>query len=218
MALADRPSMIKWQSGLSPDILQGIGMLAVVSGKIEQLLHLIYWRHAGLTDKTGPIVTSDLSPNRLTEAITKLVKLDPAKAHIAADLGTLFTEFRLVNKQRNQYIHWIWSIQGRTPETEPEPPYKVLRPLYKQSGDESAEFDAEQVTQLCNDCAWLEARLSAHAMDESALRARRTEIDQMGAITSPVGLRLSDLFLPAPWLDKPLPPSPTHEQNPAIQK
>lgn len=41
MTLPDRPlAIIRWEIGLAPAVLQGIGKLAVVSAKIEQLLHL----------------------------------------------------------------------------------------------------------------------------------------------------------------------------------
>jgi hypothetical protein len=223
MSLPDRPiGIVRWNIGLSPELLQAIGKVAVVSANVEQLLHLIYWMHCGLTDKTGPIATGDENPSRLTEDIVKLTKLDALKENILADLQTLFVEYRALVKRRNQCIHWIWSIQGQTPELEKTPPYKVIRPIYKIGGETEAEFDVKSIEQLYDDYAWLEVRLTSHAMPEAQLRKRRSEIDSMGVMHKGDGagatpIRFSDMFVPAPWLDKP-PPKPKHEQNSASQK
>jgi hypothetical protein len=219
MSLPDRTIGIgRWNTGLSPEILQAIGKLAVVSANVEQLLHVIYWMHAGLTGETGPIATSDLGPKSLTESIVKLVKLDPAKANILSDLQLLFVEFRAVVKRRNQCIHWIWSIQGQTPEMEKAPPHKLIRPMYKQGGEPEVEFDVTAIEQLYDDYAWLEVRLTSHATHPDVLRSKRAEWDATGVIkiTGSDGERVqrfSDMFLPAPWLDKPLPPIPTPVQR-----
>jgi hypothetical protein len=67
MTLADRPPFIvRWETGLPPEILQGIGKLSVISSQIEQLLHQIYWKYAGLKPELGPIVTDNLNPKRLS--------------------------------------------------------------------------------------------------------------------------------------------------------
>jgi hypothetical protein len=98
VTLLDRPPFIvRWNTGLKPEMLQALGNLAVVSAQAEELLHKIYWRHAGLNVQSGPIVTDNLNPKRLEEDITKFVGLDKTKKNILDDLTILFAEFRAVN-------------------------------------------------------------------------------------------------------------------------
>jgi hypothetical protein len=56
VALSDRPldGILEWRSGFDPELLQAIGNLAIVTSEIEELLHKIYWKYAGLTERSGP--------------------------------------------------------------------------------------------------------------------------------------------------------------------
>jgi hypothetical protein len=96
MTLPDYPSStVSWDTGLKPEMLQALGNLAVVSSQAEELLHQVYWHHAGLNAKSGPIVTDNLNPKRLHEDIIKLASIDASKANIVADL-------RIVLAARNE--------------------------------------------------------------------------------------------------------------------
>jgi len=216
MALADRPPfLVGWRTGLPDELLKALGHLAVVSAQIEDSLHRIYWKHAALTTQSGPIVTDNLNPKRLAEDILKFVALDESKARVLADLKVLIGEFEVLNTKRNQCTHWMWSIVGQEiPQSKdasytapPPPPYKVLRPIYRQRGERSVDFRVEDVEELVNNCSWLLQRLRPHGMEESDLRHVRAETDKTGEITSPA-MTFSDLFYPAPWLDKPPNPAP----------
>jgi hypothetical protein len=219
MALDDYPTqLLGWGTGFLPDMLQAIGQLAVVTAEIEQTLHQIYWRHAGLNQDSGPIVTDNLNPKRLSEDILKFARLDPAKANIVADLELLLSEFGALNTTRNQCLHWIWvKVVTEKPQGAPAfgilnytppPTYQVKRPVYKTKGIGSKPYSPEDIQALCNRCSWVARRLHGHAIDESELRRRRQEADGFGTVISPNGTpvrSLAELFWPAPWLDKPLP-------------
>ena len=219
MTLPDRPAgVVKWEIGLPPDLLQAIGHVAVLSAHIEEMLHKIYWVHAGLTDQSGPVVTDNLNPKRLSEDILKFANMDPAKANIAADLKTLLAEFESLNTKRNHCLHWIWSIASpklseeiKFGSTAPsaQPPFELKKPAYKQAASATETFQVKDVQKLYDDCAWLMVRLRAHTIPEFELRAGRQRADMLGA-TSEVSF--ADLFWPAPWLDRPLPP-----ETPAIK-
>lgn len=228
MTLADRPPFIShWATGIKPEVLQSLGHLAIVSAQIEEEMHKIYWRHAGLDECSGPIVTDILNPKRLAEDIIKLVRLDPRKQRVLADLEVLFKEFEDLNERRNQCLHWIWSVAGQEvskggpmiSETQPAPPlaYKLMKPKYRQKGKPHIEYDAKALVQLCDDCSWLLRRLTAHALPEDDLLRNRAELDNTGAIGNYLGRHwpFSDVFFPAPWLDKPASPesTPSHPQG-----
>lgn len=228
VALLDYPPLtINWESGLKPRMLQALGNLAVVSAQAEELLHQIYWHHAGLNEQTGPIVTDNLNPKRLAEDILKLVALDKSKANIHADLKILLSEFETLNTKRNHCLHWIWEGAqevGPLPASMLAPvrpvPYALKRPVYRQSGILSQEFSEEDVSSCCRQFAWLTYRLRSHTFSDEQLREKRREMAAMGEIKSKteVVLNLADLFWPAPWLDKPLPPDSTPHNPPETQK
>jgi len=153
------------------------------------LLHQIYWKYAGLKPELGPIVTDNLNPKRLSEDILKFVSNNPTKINQLQDLKLLLTEFANINTKRNQCIHWIWSIVGRNSDiklsTEPPQsptPYRVSRPIYKQSGVDFVEFRPDELDVLCNDCSWLRARLASHAISETDLRENRRHVGVQGSI------------------------------------
>ena len=217
--LSDRPaSVMRWNTDIEPNLLAFLGELAIISAHMEEMLHQLYWKHAGLDDKSGPIVTDNLNPKRLSEDIKKLVALDPAKAHILEDLKILFKEFEDINTKRNHCLHWIWSAIEKT-ETpkgslgEPDvkyAPYRVSRPAYKQAGIASQEFGVNDIEEICQNCNWLNRRLYSHTLSEGTLRNLRGSMETRA--------HLADIFWPAPWLDRPLPPSSMPSDLPEVSK
>jgi hypothetical protein len=216
MTLPDYPqAVLSWNVGLDPELLQALGKLAVVTAQIEEVLHQIYWKHAGLDEVTGPIVTDNLNPKRLAEDIIKLVGLDPTKANVLADLKILLAEFEHINTKRNQCLHWIWDLQDADETITlvgqakiKASPYSLKPPAYKQKGQPTVQIEPEGIQNLWNACIWLMTRLSSHALDEDELRQRRAQADRTGRFAFNESMTLADLFCPAPWLDKPLPLGP----------
>ncbi len=214
--LKDRPvNGIRWNCEIEPEMLTAIGELAVASAHMEELLHQIYWKHAGLDERSGPIVTEILNPKRLAEDIKKLVALDPAKTHILDDLKLLFKEFEDINTKRN-CLHWIWSViedaDNSTIVEAAASSYKVSRPRYKQSGIESQHFDVEGVREIALNCNWLNRRFYSHSLSEDALQNFRDLVK---------GHRLEylvDIVWPAPWLDKSPSPNSTPKDHPGTSK
>ena len=208
-------------------MLQALGKLAVISAQSEEILHELYWKYANLNDKSGPVVTDNLNPKRLSEDILKFAALDKSKAHILADLTILFSEFQTLNTKRNHCLHWIWEAKfgdkpGILNMPENPEPYQVKRPIYRQSGILAQEFTAKDITEICNDFGWLLRRLESHKFTESTLRAMRISMDGFGGIIEADGsIRpsgLADLFYPAPWLDKQPQPDSTPSDRLDAQK
>jgi hypothetical protein len=219
---------MQWGVDLQPELLKAIGHVAVVTSEIEELLHQIYWKHAGLNSESGPIVTDNLNPKRLSEDILKFVGLNPTKANILADLKILFDEFTIINTKRNHCLHWIWEkVEDEREPTglaavdlfaKPIMSYRVKRPIYRQSGIKIQSFSIEDVQKLCDESTWLARRFSSHALDEEILRNKRKEIDSFGTFSGPEHRSFADIFLPAPWLDKPLSQESTRAPLPDTQK
>jgi hypothetical protein len=87
VTLPDRPKdVIRWKAHLSPEWLQEFGRIAMFSAWVEETLHEIHWRYANLFVDAGVIITGDLSPNRLTEDIIKLIKLNPRQWRRLSDM------------------------------------------------------------------------------------------------------------------------------------
>jgi hypothetical protein len=220
VALSDYPPLpVKWETGLTGEMLSALGNLAVISAQAEELLHQIYWHHAGLNEQSGPIVTDNLNPKRLEEDIVKFVSLDKAKTNILADLKILFLEFETLNTKRNHCLHWIWQAsekEGTTGVTlgSTEPiSYHLNRPIYRQKGESSRAFTVEDVRAYCKEFSWLQYRLRSHTFGDEQLRQKRRELDGKPPLD---GMAIADLFWPAPWLDKPLPPEtmpPNHHEK-----
>jgi hypothetical protein len=217
VSLSDRPPYVtQWGTALQPELLQALGHLAVVTSEVEELLHKIYWKHAGLSEESGPIATDNLNPKRLSEDILKFVGLDKRKANILADLKVLLDEFTTINTKRNRCLHWIWEkVEDHREPTgmaaidlfaQPSVSYQVKRPIYRQSGIKTEPFSIQDIKTLCDEGTWLARRLHGHAIDEESLRNKRAEIDSYGTIIGPHSRSFADIFWPAPWLDKPLPP------------
>ncbi|TMJ62193.1 MAG: hypothetical protein E6G81_02680 [Alphaproteobacteria bacterium] len=215
MTLSDRPPFILyWEIGLPGELLQAIGKLAVISAHIEEYIHQIYWRHAGLSTKNGPIVTEFISTKRLMEDTLKFLANNPNRAHILEDLEILFREAENINTKRNQCVHWIWMILAtEKPDTvtinQPQSGpvnYRASRPVYKgRKGALHTDLKPADIEAIYNDAQWLKTRLAAHTISEKTLRRRRAALDREG-VTG--GRSFADLFLPAPWLDKPPQPKP----------
>jgi hypothetical protein len=205
---------MRWNTSIDTGMLTLLGELAVVSAHMEELLHRLYWKHAGLDEKSGPIVTDNLNPKRLSEDIKKLVALDPAKAHILEDLKILLKEFEDINTKRNRCLHWIWDIVEQNDESIEgvtiSGPYKVSRPVYKQAGIASQELDVKDIEEICRNGNWLNRRLYSHTLSENVLRNLRS-------LTKPFH-PVVDIFWPAPWLDKPQPPNSTPSDHPETSK
>jgi hypothetical protein len=206
MALPDYPRFtIDWDTGLEPGMLRAIGNLAVASAHAEELLHQIYWNHAGLDGQSGPIVTDNLSPKRLCADIIKLVELNPTKANVFADLKVLLSELQELSTKRNQCVHWIWEAAERESDvtvTWPDKPtqYRVKRPLYRQKGILSEHYTVENLRTYCNEFSWIAFRLRSHTFPDETLREKRRGLAGSPPIN---GMSPADLFWPAPWLDKP---------------
>jgi hypothetical protein len=221
VALSDYPSFaVNWEPGLDSQMLRALGKLAVTSSQAEELLHQIYWNHAKLSKRNGPIVTDNLNPKRLEEDIKKLVRLDKRKANILADLEILFKEFEALNTKRNHCLHWIWEAkhEDATVTVNDWPnksaPYRLNRPLYKQSGELTEIFTVEDVKAYCDQYSWLSYRLRSHTFTDKQLRKQRLKFANQAPLN---GMSVADLFWPAPWLDKPLPPV-TKPSNPRGKK
>ncbi|HEY1721765.1 MAG TPA: hypothetical protein VGG27_11000 [Magnetospirillaceae bacterium] len=217
MALPDKPSIIKWDVGLPDQLLQAIGQLSVSTAQLEETLHLIFWRFAGLTHQTGPIVTDNLNPKRLSEDIQHLAKKTNQPKAVCEDLEILFAEFNVLNQTRNQCVHWNWvalDVDGKSVPHELANKYQVNRPRYDRKAKPPKAFTIEEVRTLCDDIAWLQRRLEAHAMTPDELRKTRGEID---ADAPPLTRMFADLFFPAPWLDIPDPPAQPQSPVPEAQ-
>jgi hypothetical protein len=213
-------------------MLQALGHLAVVTAQIEELLHQIYWKHAGLTEKTGPIVTDNINPKRLMEDALKFTGLDPSRSNVHEDLALIFKEFEDINTKRNHCLHWVWeTVESKPTQLEmdagllfgyrPPPAYQVKRPIYKLKGVETQPFSTADIQQLCNDSSWLIQRFRSHTLSEGELRRRRSEYENLPVVAQPPGSEIktfADLFWPAPWLDKSAPPNPTPSGCPGTQK
>lgn len=200
MTLPDRPKeVLRWGSHLPSEWLQEIGRIAIFAAWVEETLHEIYWRQVNLRVDAGSVITGDLSPNRLTEDIIKLASIIQKRKRRLSDLRSLITEYKALARQRNQCIHWTWTSVS-------EGTAHVSRPLYK-GKEEVIPYTLDDLKALGDDFAWLRLRLSVHVNTDAHIRERRATLGD-----------LAETFAPAPWLDKPLRPSPTPLENRATRK
>ena len=161
--------------------------MAVVSASIEDILHIIYWKMAGLSDAVGAVITGDARPNRLTEDIIKIARGAKVDAKIIEDLSDIFTAYRDLATKRNQCIHWTWNApKGKRIVVEP--------PTYK-TGAQPVTFTLKEMRTLADDLVWIETRLDVHAMSPAELQAAKSRTKN------------ANIYVPTPWLDKPPPPS-----------
>jgi hypothetical protein len=200
MTLPDYPKdVLKWAPQLPDEWLHELGRITLYAAAVEETLHLIYWQQAKLDGFTGPVITGDHNPRRLTEDIKKLMLLRPDQKARLDDMSVLITEHRELAHQRNQCIHWVWTnvVDGKA---------SVAPPAYDRR-QHTAEYTLDALRTLADDMAWLRTRLLMHlATDENLREIRATR----GA--------WADVIVPAPWLDKQAPPSPKPSRTRAIRK
>jgi hypothetical protein len=171
-------------------IMLEIGRISIVSASIEDLLHSLYWRFAGLTDSVGPVITGDARANRLTEDIVRIAKAAKTDQTIIDDLKDLFSEYALLAVERNKFVHWIWSWNTKTRQDRIDPPgYKPTH--------QGRYVTTGEVAAVADDLVWIEHRLQAHMMSKDELKASLAQHGPSGALDAPT-----------PWLGKPAPPSP----------
>jgi hypothetical protein len=169
-------------------IMMEIGRLAIVSASIEDLLHMLYWRLAGLADPIGAVITGDARATRLSEDVLRIAKAAKIDQSVIDDLQDIFADLIKLTKERNQFVHWIWSWNTKTHEDRIDPPgYKPsLTGRY---------VTTEDVAKVADDLVWIEHRLSAHLMTEQELSASKAKYGMAGAPDAPT-----------PWLGKRSPP------------
>lgn len=181
----------------SKGMLTAIGRAVVISASIEDILHGIHWKYAGLSQKVGPVITGDARATRLTEDIMRIVRAAKVRYEIIDDLHDIFEELKLLITKRNKCIHWLWEKpKGRR--------HKISPPIYK-VGHSEAVFSVKEIEALGDALVWIEARLSAHEMSDDDLRKERERFGEKAHI-----------FVPTPWLDKPQTPNPT-PSKPLVQ-
>lgn len=172
----------------SEGVIAEIGRLAIVSASIEDIMHQIFWKHAGVSAPVGATITGDARATRLGEDIVKIAKAANVDAAIVEDLSDIFTEHRALVQERNKFLHWIWSWNTETGEDRIDPPgYKShLAGRY---------VTAQEVQKIGDDLVWIEARLAAHSLSEEELKESKKQFGLAGAFDAPT-----------PWLEKlPLP-------------
>jgi hypothetical protein len=184
MAKLKRPGSFQDTRQLPRDeIMLEIGRIAIVSASIEDLLHSLYWRLAGLTDPVGSVITSDARANRLAEDIIKIAKSAKVDQAIIDDLKDVFSEYALLATERNKFVHWIWSWNTKTRQDRIDPP--AYKPTH-----EGKYVTAEEVAAIADDLVWIEHRLIAHLFTEDELKA---SVVKHGTAGSPDA--------PTPWLE-----------------
>jgi hypothetical protein len=203
VAIPDRPTNLLQREApyLDSRLLHAIGRLSVVSAEFENTCHQVYWKYARLNVSSGPIITGDLSPNRLTEDIIKHASLTERNERRIEDLKVIFRQYREVAKRRNQCVHWLWSIMV-------EDRALVVRPTYKGQG-ESPSFSIEEINDLAGDMVWLQRRLVMHLGSDSAIRRLRAS---QHAPWNP------DFAFPAPWLGRRVRQDPKSSKRRATRK
>ena len=159
-------------------IMMEIGRIAIVSASIEDLLHDLYWKLAGLTDDIGAVITGDARASRLSEdiiRIAKAAKVDQAKID---DLKDIFSDFTNLTKERNEFVHWIWSWENSTRRDRIDPPgYKPSR--------HGKWVTTEDVARVADDLVWVEHRLAAHLLTREELEQSKKKHGPAGAVDAP---------------------------------
>ena len=183
MAKLRRPKSFKDRLGLpSAAMLAAIGRTVVVSASIEDFLHSLHWKFAGLNDVVGQVITGDARPTRLADDIIRVARAANVDEKILEDLSDIFAEYKSLAAIRNQCIHWIWEDLGGAN-------HKISPPVYK-AGHKPRTFSVQEIESLADDLIWIETRLSVHEMNEADIRKEREKYPAA----------LADVFVPAPWL------------------
>jgi hypothetical protein len=115
MAKLKRPPKFEDTRSLpSNKMLAAIGRTAVVSTSIEDILHRLHWKYAGLSTEVGPVITGDARATRLTEDILRIAKAAKAPQKVIDDLSDIFADLGALIVKRNECSHWLWDIpKGR---------------------------------------------------------------------------------------------------------
>jgi hypothetical protein len=176
-----RPSKFKDPYFL-PDsgTLEALGTVTVAASGVEEMLHTLYWKLAGVGDKQGAILTREMKPNRLADDIIKLAGLAKLNAKQIDDLKDIFAHHKSLSGRRNEYIHWIWIDSNKDR-------HKIRSPAYR--GEEERVVSTEEVNALAADLSWLQSRLDSHCVSQEELLATRKRLGKD-----------CDLYAPAPWL------------------
>jgi hypothetical protein len=160
------------------EIMLQIGRIAIVSASIEDLLHQLYWRLAGLSDPVGPVITGDARANRLTEDIVRIAKAAKVDHCVIDDLKDVFSAYGLLAIERNKFVHWIWSWNTRTREDRIDPPgYKPTH--------QGRYVTTSEVAAVADDLVWIEHRLQAHLMTKEELKQSFAKHGPAGAPDAP---------------------------------
>ena len=159
-------------------IMAEIGRIAIVSASIEDLLHSLYWKFAGLSEPVGSVVTGDARASRLSEDIIRVAKAAKIDQIIVDDLRDIFSDFIKLARERNEFVHWIWSWNTETAEDRIDPPgYK--------SGREGRYVKTEDVSRVADELVWIEHRVAAHLMTKNELEASVERFGMGGAVDAP---------------------------------
>lgn len=165
-------------------IMLEIGRISIVSASIEDLMHSLYWKFAGISEEVGAIVTGDARATRLADDVVRVAKAAQVESAIVRDLQDIFSEFIQLAKTRNQFIHWIWSWNTDTHEDRIDPPgYKPKR--------EGRYVTFDDVSKVADDLVWIEHRILAHFLTPKQLAASKAKYGLAGAPDAPT-----------PWLEK----------------
>ena len=168
----------------SEPIMVEIGRIAIVSAGIEDLLHALYWKFAGVADPVGAVITGDARTTRLSEDVIRIAKAAGTNKAIIDDLKDIFSDLVTLAKERNKFVHWIWSWNTTTYEDRIDPPgYKP--------GHEGRYVTPGDVAEIADSLVWIEHRLAAHLMTEEELSVSKEKYGSGGAPDAPT-----------PWLKK----------------
>lgn len=158
--------------------MEEIGRIAIISASIEDLLHVLYWKFAGLTEPVGAVITGDARATRLSEDIIRVAKAADIDQSIVDDLKDIFAEFVGSTRERNEFVHWIWSWNTETHEDRIDPPgYKRSR--------EGRYVKTSDVSRVADDLVWIEHRIAAHLMSDEELKESKRKFGLAGAPDAP---------------------------------
>jgi hypothetical protein len=183
-------------------MLQGIGSVAVHAAIAEQMIHVAYWRYAGVSNGVGRLITENMRPKRLLQDLVKIARESKTTPGRAADMAAISTAYGNLAQQRNEIIHWIWESD------EDSKLYRVVPPGYMtKPTDQSKPYTDAQIVGLAEGFKILGRRLRAHAMTDAQISTYRAlSADHL------------QILVPAPWLDTLSRPSPKPRKKPRSRK
>ena len=171
---------------INAQMLQAIGSVAVHAAVAEQMVHVAYWRYAGLDNKVGQVITENMRPKRVLEDLIKIVTLLKSGAGRIADIKDIAHTYGNLAQQRNEIIHWIWD------SNEDDTVHKVIPPGYmsgKSPRHHSKPYTEKQIKAIGDGLRTIARRLQSHLIKDQDILALR-------AVSRPG-------YVLAPWLDKP---------------